>query len=1166
MIRTLETLLREIASRRRRQRFHGALAVSWLLIIIASIYLWQSGYSGGEFALGVVAALLVALIPVFFWSRRGLGDPHRIAKTIEKQHPELQTALLAAIEQNPDARGEYSYLQARLLALSLTASERDRWVDRIPQPRLALLTGFNLIALFLFLILACVFAFPKKGTAVPLQAAVVEESHPFLDIVVEPGDVEVERGTAVTIQANFGGVIPSKAVVETKDAEGQISSLELVRPFTGPMYQARIESVSGLLDYKVVVAGGESKTYRIDVFDRPVLVSSEAVLHFPELLEKEPETIKDPRTIRAGEQTRMDLTLVANVPGLTASLVAGKEDPIALYIDPADATRFRFSTILTESVVWRILLTDSKGRTNHSRDTLEIKVIANKAPVVKVVLPIKGDKVTPIQEVMLEATVTDDVGLLATGMNYSLDGEKWIEVNAVSSGEKDSPQISHTVDLEASGAKPNDLIMWNAWAEDVAPDGKVRRVNGDIHVVRVRHFDEEVYQKKVSGGGGSCKKLIKIQTDILNSTWAIRRDHAEISSAPPAPKDLETLVLSQEMAVELASRLESLQTDPADRQVATDAKLEMQDSLEQLRIAQKEYSTLPLEDAIGHQQGALRFLYKLLGNQTALVESEEGGKSDAEQGPKEDLDLKNLDSPYKTEKQAKPEISEEAAEAMRILNRLGELSKRQRDLNEEMKFLQIALNQAQTAAEKAEIERRLRQLREQQKELVENIDELREKTSEPNQKSARQDQKEALDEAREQSRQAKEDLDKEKLGDALAAGRRAEEGLEKLHEDFRKTSAANLANQLRELRNNARELEANQKELMGGNIDKSTSPGLSQSKDSKADAASQKQDFERLVEAVKQTAETAERSEPLVSQDLVKALRQADQDGLGKALEAMANGHPSYRDPEVPAKASEGISNLAREIESAAERILGNEKQALTYARDELRRLAEDAGALPVKSGQSGKEGEGTTPGEGEAPREGKGPGPEGEGEGKAPSEAEGQKPGEGKGQGEGQAAKDKGSTPGEGEGKGQGDAKGPAQGEGKSEGKSEGGEDRSTEAGTDTGRTGGNAITGGEYREWSDRLYDIEAVIEDSDAQTSVARARKASRELRKEYKRHSKPPDQETIEQEILRPLLEAAEKLDARLYELSREDELAPIGRDPVPDRYEEIVRRYFEELGK
>ncbi len=354
---------------------------------------------------------------------------------------------------------------------------------------------------------------------------------------------------------------------------------------------------------------------------------------------------------------------------------------------------------------------------------------------------------------------------------------------------------------------------------------------------------------------------------------------------------------------------------------------------------------------------------------------------------------------------------------------------------------------------------------------------------------------------------------------------------------------------------------------------------------------------------MKRTAETAEKSEPLVAQDLVEALRQANHDGLEKALKNLAEATPYNRDPAAPEKATEGIANLAREIENAAERILGNEKQALAYARDELRRLAEEAGAEITKPAVSqktggepkapGKEGDEKKPGQGEGEKPGKGEGKKpGEGEGKKPGEGKGEgeskNPGEGEGEGKGEKpgkGKGKGDTPGEdqgegekpGQGKGQGQGEGTEPGEGEGRGKGKGdkpgegegdGNGQSTaDAETTTSRrTAGNAITGGEYQEWSDRLHDIEAVIVDPDAQTSVARARKASRELRKEFKRQSKAPDHETVEQEILRPLLEAAEKLDARLYEMNREDPLAPVGRDPVPDRYEEIVRRYFEELGK
>jgi folate-dependent phosphoribosylglycinamide formyltransferase PurN len=424
-----------------------------------------------------------------------------------------------------------------------------------------------------------------------------------------------------------------------------------------------------------------------------------------------------------------------------------------------------------------------------------------------------------------------------------------------------------------------------------------------------------------------------------------------------------------------------------------------------------------------------------------------------------------------------------------------------------MKALQMAANAADTGEKKAEIERRLKQLREQQRELLADVDRLKQKSAD----SAPAGQKQALDDAREKARQAGEQLEEKKLGDALAAGTRARETLEELHDDFRETSAAKLAGQLRDLRQDARELEQRQRQL-AENAPPAEAPGpnrLSDTGNPNAEAGRQREDYQKLVDALQKTAGTAERAEPLVAKDLAEALRQADQSGIAKALEN--TGRPG--DEQASRQATEGISKLTREIESAAERILGNEAQALRYSRDELSRLAEQAGAKP---GDGGK----PAAGQGKAPGDGK---------------AEGQ--GQGEGKGEGQNA---GNQPGEGNGPGQG--------------------------GGIANPRGGTAITGDGYEEWRDRLADLEAVVTDPNAQSALARARRAGIEMRKDFKRHSKQPDPERIQTEILDPLAEAAGGLDARLRELDREDPLAPVSRDPVPDRYAEIVRRYFEELGE
>jgi hypothetical protein len=1238
MIRKLHAILAELATRRQRQRLHGGLAIVWWSGLLSGALLATYGVPVRTLSVTLLPLLLAGSAATWVWSRRGLGDPREVAKLIEAKHPELQTALLAALDQDPE-KAPLGYLQLRLLVESVASAERDQWIDLVPKPRLDRLRVLNLAAVALALLALAVALFPRRAAETQAIAGVETPPAATLEFQVDPGDIELERGSPLTIQARFGADTPAEATLELTDEAGLVRTLPLTRPFTDPVYQARLPAVPGPLSYRVVTPGGNSATYQIRVFDRPALVSSQAVLTFPEHLGKPPQTIKDPRSLQVPERTRLDFSLVANLPGLEVSLLAKDREPLALTTDPADPARHLATLDLTRSVRYEIVLTDSAGRKNPRKELLDIKVLPNKAPVVQVVLPRKNEKATPIQEVRLEAKITDDSGLLAQGLRYTLDGEAWTEIETpVASGAR-QPPLSHLIDLEAAGAQPKDILMWNAWAEDIGPDGRKRRVNGDIHIVRVRDFDEEFYQQAAPPGEAppagaeaaaeAGAELIKTQTQILNATWSLRRDHAEISDTPPDSKDLETLRRSQEIAIETAAGLEQQQADPSVRQFLTEARLVMKEALADLTAAREQSSAAPLDGAIAHEQAALRHLYQLMSSTTMLMtgRNASGEPSESSQDvPRDELDLKPMDTPYQAEKQAQPEppagAESEAGEAMEILKRLDELAKRQRDLNEEIQALQNALEQAATPEQKAEVERQLKQLREQQREMLADVDQLRERTNDPAQQATEARQNEALDEARERAQQANEQLNENKLGEALAAGRRAQESLEELHQDFRETSAARLAEQLRELRQDARALEERQRELADAPAADEQPRGerLRDRPEADAGIAQQREDLQQLLDEMRQTAESAESAEPLVAQDLAEALRQADQNRIAQALEQMEQSGP---DSAAAEQAAEGIAGLTREIEGAAERILGNEAQALRYARDELQRLAEQAAG---EAGQDGEAGEGKQPGQapgqgqpgaqaGNEPREGNQPGQapgQGQpgaqagnepGEGSQPGQAPGQgqpgaqagnEPGEGSqpGQapGQGQPGAQAGNEPGEGSQPGQAPGQGqpgaqagnqpgegnqPGQARGQARGQGQPGQGRQPGQAAGSSGGGGNGrggnrpdspITGDGFEEWSDRLYDLEAIVEDPDAQAAVARARQASREMRRDFNRHSVEPGPDRLQQEVIRPLAEAAQKLDARLRELDRKDPLAPVGRDPVPDRYNDLVRRYFEELGK
>ncbi len=47
---------------------------------------------------------------------------------------------------------------------------------------------------------------------------------------------------------------------------------------------------------------------------------------------------------------------------------------------------------------------------------------------------------------------------------------------------------------------------------------------------------------------------------------------------------------------------------------------------------------------------------------------------------------------------------------------------------------------------------------------------------------------------------------------------------------------------------------------------------------------------------------------------------------------------------------------------------------------------------------------------------------------------------------------------------------------------------------------------------------------------------------------------------------PLTELRHRVTERLAQLQSDEALVPIDRDPVPDRFAEVVRSYFENLGR
>jgi hypothetical protein len=547
----------------------------------------------------------------------------------------------------------------------------------------------------------------------------------------------------------------------------------------------------------------------------------------------------------------------------------------------------------------------------------------------------------------------------------------------------------------------------------------------------------------------------------------------------------------------------------------------------------------------------------------------------------EQLELAQAENRYETRRDPRAARDPERREQLQVMNRLQELARRQQDVNERLRELQAALREARTEEEREEARRELRRLQEEQREMLADVDDLRQRMDRSSDPARNAEQRRQLEQTRENLQRAAEATGEGGVSQALAAGTRAERQLQQMRDTLRAENAGELTDELRELRGEAREAARAQErvaerlEALAGNPRRTLGEDPARA-EAQAEIEAQRQRVEQLMEKATRLSEEAESAEPLVSRGLYDSLRKAAQDDAsgakGLRQEALESGRMTRslyqrlqnleagegaRSLEVTGEllregllpqavagerqARRAVEELRRGVERAAERVLGDDAEALKLAQSELGALTEE---LEREAGQrGGAEQSGSA---GEAPVAAGNPGTADAGGAREPSEA-----------GPGRRETDTGSAGQTRSGRGPRDVAGIDL-------------DRLLEGLSETPERGGGAaggpLTGGGFGEWAERLREIEEVVEEPELRRAIAGARERARQFRQEYRRSLTKPDWAVVRAELVQPLVEVRTRIAEDLARRESPDALAPVDRDPVPSRFAEGVRRYYEELGK
>jgi hypothetical protein len=89
--------------------------------------------------------------------------------------------------------------------------------------------------------------------------------------------------------------------------------------------------------------------------------------------------------------------------------------------------------------------------------------------------------------------------------------------------------------------------------------------------------------------------------------------------------------------------------------------------------------------------------------------------------------------------------------------------------------------------------------------------------------------------------------------------------------------------------------------------------------------------------------------------------------------------------------------------------------------------------------------------------------------------------------------------------------------------------------------------------------------MVDDPELRAEAARIRDRARALRADFKRHSNPPNWDLVKVKVAAPLAELRDRVSEELLRRTARQALVPLDRDPVPPRYSEKTRRYYENLG-
>ena len=784
---SLRTTLKNL--RRRRSNLFILKQSSYFVIALAVVILSVSALTAAlgldkaattaMFAASVVVLGLMVGQLIRLLSRRH-GDDRQLAHYVEDHIPDLEQRLLTSREFSEEdlisgRRGvSKQFIQRLWLDAQEHVQEQQEQVRAVAPARASwwsFAAALSVVAGVTLVFVNSEFLLNAGGRLVwPFaitEPVTVVEILPDIEITVEPGDLELQRGDSVTIIARVINAVPESIQLRTQIDNVNWRDLTMSRDGSGSnsaTYSYFIPSLQEDTTYYVTFneRGEQNSTqYRISLFDLPQIEQIDLAYDYPEYTGFEDTLEEDSGDMVVPEGTEVELIVTFNKRIAVASVefdesYGAEEDEIdmpAPYVPlqmEIEGNIGRASFTVTRSGVYRILATDLAAMESKNPLDYFIRAIVDTPPELTLKRPGRDQDVMPLEEVVLEIDASDDYGLSSFTLNYSVVGADEVEVNFLPQANMREVTGNELIYLEDLGVEPGDFVTYYLTLADNNDLRGPNEVISDIYFLQVIPTDQEFRRAAgTSGGqgagggqGGDSSALVSIQKDIISATWKLKNRQSKVSVAEFVA-DAEIISESQREATgrarqsmdRLAERL-NFSDDSYDSAVEN-----LSLAIEQMNLAAQELEKEQITSALKPEQLALQHILKADAsiNRTDIsMQQGGGGGGGGAQQEREDLrelfemELGQLENRYETTASRRGQSQQETEEE----NKLEELARRQEGLTRAQRNLARREEQMTEEQKRRELERLMRQ----QEQLSQEVAQLAQQMSRGQQRSQSQSQ------------------------------------------------------------------------------------------------------------------------------------------------------------------------------------------------------------------------------------------------------------------------------------------------------------------------------------------------------------------------------------------------------------------------------------------